>query len=39
MDWIMQFAASEDILIVSQSSIGEEPQVFKARELMPHYPR
>jgi cytidine deaminase len=39
MDWIMQFAASEDVSIVSQSSIGGEPQVFKASELMPHYPR
>lgn len=39
MDWIMQFAASEDVLIVSQSLIGGEPQVFKASELMPHYPR
>jgi cytidine deaminase len=39
MDWIMQFAISEDVPIVSQSKVGGEVRVFKARELMPHYPR
>lgn len=38
MDWIMQFA-DEDTLIGFQGSKNGEIQLFKARELMPYYPK
>src|SRR5262249_26477108 len=39
MDWIMQFASTEDIEIVAQAAPDGPLQIFRARELMPYYPR
>ena len=39
MDWIMQFATNNEVLIVAQARIGGELQVFKTSQLMPYYPR
>jgi cytidine deaminase len=38
MDWIMQFAANEDVLILIQARTNGEHKIFRARELMPYYP-
>ena len=38
MDWIMQFAADGDCLIVAQSEPNGPFYRYTARELMPHYP-